>query len=172
MTASAGLPFVDEHMRELEATPEQTWAALQDYVAAMTSAPHAVLGPLLGTHPRSGFEVVGSDPPHEVVLGGRHRFSTYRLVFRVEPDGPGVTPVRADLRRVPRAAREGLSRGADAEHRPCPGDPGHAAHGRAPSRGLSVRSRQRQGVERTRRRARLVTNGWLCRYSQGRPIHR
>jgi hypothetical protein len=89
VTAPAGLPFVDEHTREVEATPEQTWAALQDYVAAMTSAPHAVLGPLLGTHPRSGFEVVGSDPPHEVVLGGRHRFSTYRLVFRVEPDGPG-----------------------------------------------------------------------------------
>ena len=36
--------------------------------------------------PPSGFEVVTSDPPREVVLGGRHRFSTYRLVFRIEPD--------------------------------------------------------------------------------------
>ena len=39
--------------------------------------------------PRSGFEVAVADPPHEIVLVGRHRFSTYRLVFRVEPDGGG-----------------------------------------------------------------------------------
>jgi hypothetical protein len=89
VTTSAGLPFVDEHTREVAATPEQTWAALEDYVAAMTSAPHAVLGPLLGTHPRSGFAVAGSDPPREIVLGGRHRFSTYRLVFRVAPTDAG-----------------------------------------------------------------------------------
>jgi hypothetical protein len=45
-----------------------------------------VLSLLLGTVPRSGFEVVATAPPREVVLGGHHRFSTYRLVFRVEPD--------------------------------------------------------------------------------------
>ena len=39
--------------------------------------------------PRSGFEVVGTDPPRELALGGRHRFSTYRLVFRVDPEGAG-----------------------------------------------------------------------------------
>jgi hypothetical protein len=85
----AGLPFVDEHRRVVGAGVDRTWAALEEYVGRLTTAPHRLLGPLLGTVPRSGFEVVGSDPPHEVVLGGRHRFSTYRLVFRVEPDGPG-----------------------------------------------------------------------------------
>ncbi len=85
----AGLPFVDEHSRLVEATTGRTWAALEAYVDRLTTAPHRVLGPLLGTVPRSGFEVVGADPSHEVALGGRHRFSTYRLVFRVEPDGPG-----------------------------------------------------------------------------------
>ena len=82
-------PFVDEHALAVAATAEQTWAALRDYVAALTTKPHALLGPVLGTVPRSGFEVVEQDPPHEIVLAGRHRFSTYRLVFRVEPDGTG-----------------------------------------------------------------------------------
>jgi hypothetical protein len=85
----AGLPFVDEHTRDVAATPEQTWAAVEDHVAAMTSAPHAVLGPLLGTRPRSGFAVAESDPPREIVHEWRHRFSTYRLVFRVAATGGG-----------------------------------------------------------------------------------
>jgi hypothetical protein len=85
----AGLPFVDEHTRAVAATPDQTWAALESYVAGMTSAPHAVLGPVLGTHPRSGFAVAESDPPREIVLEGRHRFSTYRLVFRIASTGGG-----------------------------------------------------------------------------------
>jgi len=87
VTSLAGLPFVDEHSQVIGATPDRTWEALQEYVERLTTAPHRVLGPLLGTVPRSGFEVVDSDPPREVVLGGRHRFSTYRLVFRIEPEG-------------------------------------------------------------------------------------
>ena len=87
VTSLAGLPFVDEYTRVVRATPERTWEALQEYVERLTTSPHRVLGPLLGTVPRSGFEVVDSDRPRVVVLGGAHRFSTYRLVFRIEPVG-------------------------------------------------------------------------------------
>jgi len=86
MASEQELPFVDEHVRVVRAGQDQTWAALQEYVEGLTTASHALLSRVLGTAPRSGFEVVATDPPREVVLGGRHRFSTYHLVFRVEPD--------------------------------------------------------------------------------------
>jgi hypothetical protein len=90
----ADLPFVDEHTLVVAATPERTWAALHDYVEHLTTASHSVLFRVLGTQPRSGFAVVESDPPHAIVLAGRHRFSTYRLVFRVDPEG-GTSRLRA-----------------------------------------------------------------------------
>ncbi len=87
VTTPPELPFVDEHARSVAATPERTWAALHDYVERLTTSSHGVLFRVLGTVPRSGFEVVESAPPHEIVLAGRHRFSTYRLVFRVDTEG-------------------------------------------------------------------------------------
>jgi hypothetical protein len=89
VTARDGIPFVDEYTRVVAAPPDRTWAALERYVDRLTSSSHSVLFRVLGTVPRSGFVVVGTDPGHELVLGGRHRFSTYRLVFRVEPEGDG-----------------------------------------------------------------------------------
>ncbi len=86
-----GLPFVDAYSRSVDASPDRTWEALQPQVERMTTATrgllHGALFGVLGTVPRSGFTVIASDPGREVVLGGRHRFSTYRLVFRVEPEG-------------------------------------------------------------------------------------
>lgn len=87
VTAPPELPFVDEHERAVAATADRTWTALHDYVEGLTTSSHGVLFRVLGTVPRSGFEVVETDPPHEVVLAGRHRFSTYRLVFRVDQEG-------------------------------------------------------------------------------------
>ena len=89
MDSSPGLPFVDEHTRAVSASPGRTWEALEEYVDRLTTASHGVLFRVLGTVPRSGFEVVDTDSLHEIVLAGRHRFSTYRLVFRVEPEGEG-----------------------------------------------------------------------------------
>ncbi len=89
MSASGDLPFVDEYSRVVRATPARTWEALQVYVDRLAASSHGVLSVVLGTVPRSGFEVVETDPLHELVLGGRHRFSTYRLVFRSEPEGEG-----------------------------------------------------------------------------------
>jgi hypothetical protein len=87
VTARDGIPFVDQYTRVVAAPPDRTWAALERYVDRLTSSSHSVLFRVLGTVPRSGFEVVETEPGHELVLGGRHRFSTYRLVFRVEPVG-------------------------------------------------------------------------------------
>lgn len=88
------LPFVDAYSRSVAATPAHTWEALEHHVERMTTSTrgvlHGVLFRVLGTEPRSGFEVVETEPLREVVLGGRHRFSTYRLVFRVEPDNDGA----------------------------------------------------------------------------------
>jgi hypothetical protein len=89
VTSSPDLPFVDEYTRDVAAEPDRTWAALHDYIETLTTSSHGLLFRLLGTVPRSGFEVVGTDPPREIVLGGRHRFSTYRLVFRVDPGADG-----------------------------------------------------------------------------------
>jgi hypothetical protein len=89
VTSVAGLPFVDEYTRSVGAPVERTWVALQDHVERLTTSSHGVLFRVLGTVPRSGFAVVETDPLREIVLGGRHRFSTYRLDFRVEPAGGG-----------------------------------------------------------------------------------
>ena len=89
VTPSQDLPFVDDHSRPVAAPVERTWSALQEYVDGLVSARHPVLRQVLGTAPHSGFEVLDNAAPHGLVLGGRHRFSTYRLVFRNEPEGAG-----------------------------------------------------------------------------------
>jgi len=122
------LPFVDEHARVVAAPPDRTWAALRGYVDRLTTAPHPVLGRVLGTRPRSGFAGVAADPPRELVLAGRHRFSTYRLVFVIDPDGQG-----SRLRAMTYAAFPGL-------------------HGRAYRAGLMLstgHARAAQGMLRT-----------------------
>ncbi len=63
MTASDGLPFVDEHTCAAAASPDRMWAALENYVERLTTSSHDILSRVLGTVPRSGFEVVHTDPP-------------------------------------------------------------------------------------------------------------
>jgi hypothetical protein len=81
------LPFVDEHSVVVRASSEHTWAALRRYVDQLASPRHVALFRLLGTEPASGFRIHTETPGREVVLAGKHRFSTYRLVFQVEPAG-------------------------------------------------------------------------------------
>lgn len=81
------LPFVDEHELTTHAVADDTWAAVERYANAMAHSRRRVLSRVLGTEPASGFEIVGRQPRHEIALAGRHRFATYRLVFRVAPDG-------------------------------------------------------------------------------------
>jgi hypothetical protein len=77
------LPFVDEHGLTFRADEGEVWPALVGYVTALTRSRHRLLSRLLGTVPESGFEIVATAPHEEVTLVGRHRFASYRLVFRV-----------------------------------------------------------------------------------------
>jgi hypothetical protein len=87
-------PFVDEHVVTVEADIAQGWAAVEDYATRLTRTPHRLLSRVLGTDPASGFRIAESEPPRRVTLTGRHRFSTYQLVFEVVPATEG-TQIRA-----------------------------------------------------------------------------
>ena len=52
----------------------------------------------------AGFAVTQLEPPHLVVLRGRHRFSRYAIVLTLEPHAAGRWPVREVLDRVRREA--------------------------------------------------------------------
>jgi hypothetical protein len=45
-----------------------------------------------------GFHVVTADPPSELALQGRHRFSDYALIFRIDGLGPQRSRLRAESR--------------------------------------------------------------------------
>jgi hypothetical protein len=75
------LPFVDEQTTVVEADTDTVWHEL---------------GALMdGTR---GFRVAVAAPGHELALVGRHPFSTYALVFRLDETGRGHTRLRAETR--------------------------------------------------------------------------
>jgi hypothetical protein len=45
-----------------------------------------------------GFRVASSTPRSELILAGRHSFSEYELIFRLEPIDPGQSRLRAESR--------------------------------------------------------------------------
>jgi hypothetical protein len=113
MTPKSNLPHVDELPIEIGANRQATWAALLRVVAgAFASArgrrPARLLGcedtvpsgprPLAQGSAFPGFHVEGAEPPLELALAGRHRFSTYLLSFRLEEAGPGRTRLVAETR--------------------------------------------------------------------------
>ena len=51
-----------------------------------------------------GFRVAAAVPHRELLLEGRHRFSAYALVFRIEPAGAGRSQLRAESRAQFRGA--------------------------------------------------------------------
>lgn len=103
------LPYIDEHSVEIAAAPKRTWEAL------LAVVPGSVSGSASGRFARAvgceqieasgepgevgatfpGFRVAGSDPPHELDLVGRHRFSRYRLTFRIDALAGGRSRLRA-----------------------------------------------------------------------------
>ncbi len=92
----ADLPFVDEHTITSTASPDEVWVALRSYVdALLRSAERNPLGRVLGTEPRSGFEVVRAVEPERLDLAGRHRFSRYRLSFTLDAVPEGRTLLHA-----------------------------------------------------------------------------
>ena len=106
-------PHLDEHSIIVDAGPEVVWAALGDaldrtfsgrlaasYARLVGCPDHSASGPrpLAEGSTISGFRATAAVPPTELVLEGRHRFSTYALIFRVDRIGPDRSRLRAESR--------------------------------------------------------------------------
>jgi hypothetical protein len=109
----ADLPHVDEHLISLNAGAEETWEALLETADASMASRRAALGARLlgcedvaasGPRPLAlgstipGFHVELADRPNELALRGRHRFTRYALIFRLDADGDALTRLRAETR--------------------------------------------------------------------------
>ncbi len=106
------LPFIDEHVTDVEATADDVWAALLRVLDRMAGRPATAYARLVGSDdvsaagPRPlakgstipGFHVATARPPVELVLAGRHRFSEYTLTFRVDELATGSSQLRAETR--------------------------------------------------------------------------
>ena len=107
------LPYVDEHAVTVAAAPEPTWAALLSTIdSSLSSGPAARFAALLGCADREasgprplqegsavpGFHVAAAAPAEELALTGRHRFSDYALLFRLDRLAAGETRLRAETR--------------------------------------------------------------------------
>ena len=107
------LPHIDEHTTVVAAQPDAVWRGLGEMLDRTFSRGGSVgIAHLLGCADRKasgprplaegstlrGFRVALADPGRELTLVGRHRFSSYALVFRLDEAGPGQTRVRAETR--------------------------------------------------------------------------
>jgi hypothetical protein len=106
------LPRIDEHAVAVAAAPDAVWdAVLRTLARSFSRAPASWAARLLGCDPPSasgsdrgdvgsavpGFRVVEARRPDLLVVAGRHRFSRYGIVVRIEPDGAGAV-CRAESR--------------------------------------------------------------------------
>ncbi|GGI48489.1 ADP-ribose pyrophosphatase YjhB (NUDIX family) [Agromyces flavus] len=105
------LPYVDEHAVDVAADRDAVWSALEDVVESIGSACGArLLGcedtgrsgprPLAACSSVPGFHVVTAERPIMLTLAGRHRYSDYELVFRVEGAGADRSRVHAETRAI------------------------------------------------------------------------
>ncbi|MEV0934877.1 hypothetical protein [Streptomyces phaeochromogenes] len=107
------LPYRDEHTTVVAAGADDVWRSLGDTLDRSFSRPGASrYARLVGCADRTasgprplaegstipGFRVAAAVPGRELVLGGRHRFSSYALIFRLEPAGPGRSRLTAETR--------------------------------------------------------------------------
>jgi hypothetical protein len=107
------LPRIDEHRVEVEAGPDAVWAGLlahldRSFAGRMTERYARLVGcedttpagprPLAEGSVLVGFHVAVADPLKELALRGRHRFSDYALIFRIDELGPQRSRLRAESR--------------------------------------------------------------------------
>jgi hypothetical protein len=93
---SIDLPYVDEHVITIAVPRDQVWTALRRYVTTSIGiSESSPLARVLGTAPRSGFQVVEEVPGDRLTLGGHHRFSRYELVFKLDGTADDSTVLRA-----------------------------------------------------------------------------
>jgi hypothetical protein len=107
------LPYLDEHTTTIAAGVDDVWLALIEtldrtfsrtqatrFTRAVGCADPTASGPrpLAEGSAIPGFRVAVAVPGSELVLEGRHHFSTYALTFRLEPAGAGRSLLRAESR--------------------------------------------------------------------------
>lgn len=110
--AASELPRVDEHSVDVCAPPSVLWRSVAEIAeGTLCSGWATTASRLLGcretaaTGPRPlatgstlpGFSVE-ADEPDELVMLGRHRFSDYALIFRIDDLGDGNVRLRAESR--------------------------------------------------------------------------
>jgi hypothetical protein len=113
MTTESPLPFVDELTLDIGADRDATWAALLrvvegSFASARGRGPARLLAcedtELSGPRPLArgssfpGFHVEIAEPGNTLALAGRHRFSTYLLIFRLGDTSEGSTSLTAETR--------------------------------------------------------------------------
>jgi hypothetical protein len=116
------LPYIDEHSTAIAAGVDDAWhvliesldrtlspAGMAGYARIVGCVPRAASGPrpLAEGSTMPGFRVTAAVPESELVLEGRHRFSSYALIFRLEQVGAGHSRMHAESR----AAFPGLTGG-------------------------------------------------------------
>ncbi|MGC0342235.1 hypothetical protein [Streptomyces sp. SLBN-8D4] len=109
----SSLPHVDEHTQIVAADAPAVWQSVGEVLdRSFSGGRSAGYARLVGCPDRTaagprplaegsafpGFHVLSADPDRELVLVGRHHFSTYALVFRLEEAGGGRTRLRAETR--------------------------------------------------------------------------
>ncbi|MFD9461061.1 hypothetical protein [Streptomyces sp. NPDC060027] len=107
------LPYLDEHTTVVAAGTGDLWRGLGEVLDRSAARPGASgYARLVGCSDRTasgprpfaegstipGFRVTAAVPGSELVLRGRHRFSSYALIFRVERVGPDRSRLRAESR--------------------------------------------------------------------------
>jgi acetyl-CoA carboxylase carboxyl transferase subunit beta len=105
------LPHVDEHSIVIDADRDAVWSALERVVDRVGSPRFAkLLGcedttasgprPLAEWSSVPGFHVGAAERPSVLALAGRHRYSDYELVFRVDDLGADRSRLRAETRAI------------------------------------------------------------------------
>jgi hypothetical protein len=108
---SDALPHIDEHAVVVDADLDTTWSACQRVVDGSFGSvgrTARLLGcedttasgprPLAQGSTLPGFHIETADPGQTLALAGKHRFSDYALIFRLEGTAGGPTTVRAETR--------------------------------------------------------------------------
>jgi hypothetical protein len=86
------LPLIDQHSIAVSAEPDAVFdAVLATFGRFLTGPLGTSFSRLWRCDPPQAFEVVDEARPGLLVMAGKHRFSSYGIIFRITPVGAGAT---------------------------------------------------------------------------------